>query len=80
MINISKCYRPNWDTTHTPMFHQFEGLCVDRDINIVNLKGTLDYFAEKYFGVGTKPGFDLIIFNLRNHHLKLIFHVMSVGD
>ncbi|KKP68416.1 MAG: hypothetical protein UR63_C0003G0029 [Candidatus Roizmanbacteria bacterium GW2011_GWC2_35_12] len=28
MINISKCYRPNWDATHTPMFHQFEGLCI----------------------------------------------------
>ncbi|MEK7523316.1 MAG: phenylalanine--tRNA ligase subunit alpha [Patescibacteria group bacterium] len=63
MINISKCYRPNWDTTHTPMFHQFEGLCVDRDINIVNLKGTLDYFAEKYFGVGTKT-------RLRPHHFQ----------
>jgi phenylalanyl-tRNA synthetase alpha chain len=63
MINISKCYRPNWDTTHTPMFHQFEGLCVDHDITIVNLKGTLDYFAEKYFGIGTKT-------RLRPHHFQ----------
>jgi len=63
MINISKCYRPNWDATHTPMFHQFEGLCVDKDITIVNLKGTLDYFAEKYFGVGTKT-------RLRPHHFQ----------
>jgi len=63
MINISKCYRPNWDATHTPMFHQFEGLCVDKDISIVNLKGTLDYFAEKYFGVGTKT-------RLRPHHFQ----------
>ncbi|MFA6532653.1 MAG: phenylalanine--tRNA ligase subunit alpha [Patescibacteria group bacterium] len=63
MINISKCYRPNWDTTHTPMFHQFEGLCVDKDITIVNLKGTLDYFAEKYFGEGTKT-------RLRPHHFQ----------
>jgi len=50
MINISKCYRPNWDATHTPMFYQFEGLCVDKGINITNLKGTLDYFAKEYFG------------------------------
>jgi len=50
MINIAKCYRPNWDPTHTPMFYQFEGLCVDKDINITNLKGTLDYFAKEYFG------------------------------
>ena len=63
MINISKCYRPNWDATHTPMFHQFEGLCVDRGITIANLKGTLDYFAEKYFGKGTKT-------RLRPHHFQ----------
>lgn len=63
MINISKCYRPNWDPTHTPMFHQFEGLCVDPDISIVNLKGTLDHFAEKYFGKGTKT-------RLRPHHFQ----------
>jgi len=63
MINISKCYRPNWDATHTPMFHQFEGLCVDKDITIANLKGTLDYFAEKYFGQGTKT-------RLRPHHFQ----------
>lgn len=50
MINIAKCYRPNWDATHTPMFYQFEGLCVDRGINITHLKGTLDYFAKEYFG------------------------------
>ena len=63
MINISKCYRPNWDATHTPMFYQFEGLCVDREITIANLKGTLDYFAEKYFGKGTKT-------RLRPHHFQ----------
>lgn len=63
MINISKCYRPNWDATHTPMFFQFEGLCVDKGINITNLKGTLDYFAKKYFGEGTKT-------RLRPHHFQ----------
>ncbi len=50
MINIAKCYRPNWDTSHTPMFHQFEGLCVDKNINITHLKGTIDYFAKEFFG------------------------------
>ena len=63
MINIAKCYRPNWDATHTPMFYQFEGLCVDRDINISHLKGALDYFAEKYFGAGIKT-------RLRPHHFQ----------
>jgi phenylalanyl-tRNA synthetase alpha chain len=63
MINIGKCYRPNWDATHTPMFHQFEGLCVDKNINITNLKGTLDYFVKSYFGEHTEV-------RLRPHHFQ----------
>ncbi len=63
MINIGKCYRPNWDASHTPMFHQFEGLCVDEDINITNLKGTLDYFVRAYFGENTET-------RLRPHHFQ----------
>ncbi len=50
MINIAKTYRPNWDTSHTPMFHQFEGLCIDRGINITHLKGTINYFVKEFFG------------------------------
>lgn len=50
MINISRCYRRNWDITHTPMFHQFEGLCVDKNINITHLKGAISFFAKEYFG------------------------------
>lgn len=50
MINISKTYRPNWDVSHTPMFHQFEGLCIDEGITIANLKGTIEYFATNFFG------------------------------
>lgn len=52
MINIAKCYRRQSDISHVPMFHQFEGLVVDTDISIVNLKGTLDYFAQTFFGKG----------------------------
>ena len=63
MINIGKCYRPNWDVTHTPMFYQFEGLCIDRDINITHLKGTVDYFAKEFFG----PKRDI---RLRPHHFQ----------
>ncbi len=50
MINIGKCYRRQSDISHTPMFHQFEGLVVDKNISIVNLKGTLDYFAKSFYG------------------------------
>jgi len=50
MLNIAKCYRRQSDVSHTPMFHQFEGLVVSENISIVNLKGTLDYFVQSYFG------------------------------
>ena len=54
MINIAKCYRRQVDVTHTPMFHQFEGLVIDKNISIVHLKGTLDYFAQSFFGPGRR--------------------------
>ncbi len=54
MINMGRCYRRQQDATHTQMFHQFEGLVVDKGINIQHLKGTLDYFAEQFYGKGTK--------------------------
>lgn len=50
MINIAKCYRRQIDVSHTPMFHQFEGLYVDRNVTIGHLKGVLDYFAAEFFG------------------------------
>ena len=50
MINIAKCYRRQSDVAHYPMFHQFEGLVIDDDISIANLKGTLDHFAKNFFG------------------------------
>lgn len=50
MLNIAKCYRRQSDVSHTPMFHQFEGLVVDKNIAITHLKGTLDYFVKSYFG------------------------------
>ncbi len=63
MINIAKCYRPNWDVTHTPMFHQFEGLCIDKGINITHLKGTIEFFVTEFFGENRK-------FRLRPFHFQ----------
>ena len=54
MINIAKTYRRQSDISHSAMFHQFEGLVIDRGINIRHLKGTLDYFAKSYFGPEAK--------------------------
>lgn len=50
MLNVGKCYRRQSDISHAPMFYQFEGLVVDKGINITHLKGTIDYFVKKYFG------------------------------
>lgn len=54
MLNIAKCYRRQSDVSHTPMFHQFEGLVIDKEISITHLKGTLDYFVKSYFGENRK--------------------------
>ena len=45
------------DATHTPVFHQVEGLVVDRGITMAHLKGTLDHFAEAMFGEGITTRF-----------------------
>ncbi len=54
MINIAKCYRRQIDVSHTPMFHQFEGLYIDKNVSIGHLKGVLDYFAKHFFGPDRK--------------------------
>ena len=41
------------DATHTPVFHQVEGLAVDEGLTMAHLKGTLDHFAASMFGSGT---------------------------
>ncbi|MGB7603889.1 MAG: phenylalanine--tRNA ligase subunit alpha [Lutisporaceae bacterium] len=49
------------DATHSPMFHQIEGLVVDKGITMANLKGTLDVFAKRLYGDNIKTKF-------RPHH------------
>lgn len=49
-----KVYRADSDITHSPMFHQIEGLVVDRGITFADLKGTLELFARRMFGPQTK--------------------------
>lgn len=50
MLNVAKCYRRQSDISHAPMFYQFEGLVIDKGINITHLKGVLEYFIKQYFG------------------------------
>jgi len=58
IISIGKVYRSDdVDATHSPMFHQIEGLVVDKNITLCDLKGTLDLFAKHFFGENTKTRF-----------------------
>ena len=63
IININRCYRRQIDVTHLPMFHQFEGLMIDKNISVVHLKGILDYFAKTFFGPNRRT-------RLRPHHFR----------
>lgn len=45
------------DATHSPVFHQVEGLVVDRGISLADLKGTVEAFLEAFFGRGTRARF-----------------------
>jgi len=50
VIVPGKCFRRDSDQTHSPMFHQLEGLLVDENISIANLKGCLEFFVNRIFG------------------------------
>jgi phenylalanyl-tRNA synthetase alpha chain len=50
IICPGRVYRRDADLTHSPMFHQVEGLAVDRDVSMADLKGTLELFAREMFG------------------------------
>ncbi len=73
MVSIGKCYRRQATARHLPMFHQFEGLMIDKHVTVTELKGVFDYFVKRYFGANretrlrpfhfrfTEPSFELDI-------------------
>ena len=62
IISPGRVYRSDaMDATHSPLFHQMEGLVVDMNVTMGDLKGTLEMFAKKMFGEDTKVRF-------RPHH------------
>ncbi len=62
IISPGRCFRfDELDATHSPMFHQLEGLVIDKNITMADLKGTLDMMAKLIFGEHTKTKF-------RPHH------------
>jgi len=63
MMNLARCYRRQIDVSHTPMFHQFEGMLIDKNVSIPDLKGTFDYFTTSFFGPNR-------VTRLRPHHFR----------
>ena len=57
IIAPGKVYRWDYDATHSPVFHQVEGLVVDKGITFADLKGTLESFLRHIFGEQTKVRF-----------------------
>lgn len=53
MLAPGKVFRSDDDATHSPMFHQMEGLVVDKKITLCDLKGMLDVFVKKIYGENT---------------------------
>ncbi len=55
VIAPGRTYRADHDATHSPMFHQVEGLVIDRGITLGHLKGCLTDFLRAFFGIATLP-------------------------
>ena len=62
IIAPGRTYRKDSDQTHTPMFHQMEGLVIDRNIHMGHLKWTLDTFIARFFEL------DSVVTRFRPHH------------
>jgi phenylalanyl-tRNA synthetase alpha chain len=50
-------FRSDSDVSHSPNFHQIEGICVDKKVSMADLKGTITYFVGEFFGKGLKTRF-----------------------
>jgi len=55
IICMGRTYRSDYDMTHTPMFHQMEGLVIDKNIHMGHLKGCLEDFLRAFFQVNDLP-------------------------
>lgn len=57
ILSPGRVYRSDDDATHSPMFHQMEGLVVDENVNLCDLKGALEAFLKKLFDADVKTRF-----------------------
>ncbi|MCB0369392.1 MAG: phenylalanine--tRNA ligase subunit alpha [Bdellovibrionales bacterium] len=57
IIGAGPVFRCDSDISHLPNFHQIEGMCVDKNISMADLKGTISFFVKEYFGADLKTRF-----------------------
>jgi phenylalanyl-tRNA synthetase alpha chain len=57
IIGTGGVFRVDSDVSHLPHFHQIEGMCVDRQVSMADLKGTISFFVGEFFGKGLKTRF-----------------------
>ncbi len=81
IIAPGKVYRWDYDATHSPVFHQVEGLVVDENITFSDLKGTLEHFLRYVFGDDTKVRFRASFFPFTEPSAEVdISCVMCAGE
>lgn len=80
VIAPGRCYRKDTvDATHSPIFHQVEGLLVDKNVSFTDLKGTLSLFAKEMFGSGTKVRFRPDFFPFTEPSAEVAFTCIGCG-
>ncbi len=57
VIGTGAVFRCDSDISHLPHFHQIEGMCIDRKVSMADLKGTISFFVQEFFGPGLKTRF-----------------------
>ena len=78
-ISGGKVYRKDDDATHLPMFHQIEGIYVNKEVSFANLKDLIYKIVHMLFGKILKSGLDHHIFHLLSLLLRLIFCLKMVN-
>src|SRR5690606_18982422 len=57
VAGVGPVFRCDSDVSHSPNFHQIEGMCVDENVSMADLKGTISFFVREFFGPGLKTRF-----------------------
>ncbi len=83
-ITLGKVFRKDFDSTHTPMFHQLEGFLIDKNISFANLKYLIKKFIENFFNKEkklkfypayfpfTEPSMEVSIKHINNNWLEIL--------